>query len=100
MKCYVIANYSIDQDKADEYLSYPREATNTTMKYSGRVLVATRSSSTIEGSPENITVVLEFDSREDAMRWYESEEYTKIKPLRVDSMKTGWMLLADEFKLP
>jgi uncharacterized protein (DUF1330 family) len=100
MKSYVIANYSIDPSKADEYSKYPYEAAKTTEKYGGRVLVATRDSRDMEGCPEAITVVLEFDSRFDAERWYASEEYSVIKPLRVDSMKGGWLMFADEFRLP
>jgi uncharacterized protein (DUF1330 family) len=98
MKSYVIANYSIDPSKADEYSKYPHEAAKTTIKYGGRVLVATRNSNAIEGHPEDITVVLEFNTRADAERWYTSEEYSEIKTLRIDSMKAGWILLADEFR--
>lgn len=100
MKSYIVANYSIDPGKAEAYSKYPNEATKTTIRYSGRVLVATRNSKAIEGSPEEITVVLEFESRADAERWYASKEYSALKTLRIDSMKAGWTLLADEFKLP
>jgi uncharacterized protein (DUF1330 family) len=100
MKSYIIANYSIDPNKADEYAKYPYEAVKTTIKYGGRVLVATKDSNAIEGNPENITVVLEFNSRADAERWYTSEEYSAIKNIRIDSIKAGWLLLADEFRLP
>jgi uncharacterized protein (DUF1330 family) len=97
MKSYVISNYSIDPNKFDNYSKYPPEAVKSTIKYGGRVLVATRDSTAVEGCPENITVVLEFDSRADAERWYASEEYSAVKSLRVDSTKDGWLLLADEF---
>ena len=82
MRSYIIANYSIDPSKADEYSKYPSEATKTTIKYGERVLVATRDSKAIEGNPEEIIVVLEFKSRADAERWYASEEYSAIKTLR------------------
>jgi uncharacterized protein (DUF1330 family) len=100
MKCYVISNYSIDPGMADEYSNYPHQAVKTTIKHGGRVLVATRDSDGMEGSPENITVVLEFHSRADAEHWYASEDYSYIKPLRMNATKAGWLLFADEFKAP
>lgn len=100
MKSYVIANYSIEPAKEEEYSSYPLQAARTTLQYGGRILVATKDSRTIEGEPENITVVLEFDSQADVERWYSSDEYSAIKNLRVQSMNTGWILSADEFQMP
>lgn len=100
MKCYVITNYSIDPSKLDEYSEYPQEATKITTKYGGRILVASQDSQVAEGNPENITVVIEFDSKADAERWYTSEEYVAIKDLRTEATKAGWLIFSDEFKLP
>ena len=95
----MITNYSIDPDASDVYSGYPQEAAKTTIKYGGRILVASQDSSTIEGNPESITVVIEFDSKADAERWYTSKEYTAIKDLRTKATKIGWLIFTDEFRL-
>jgi uncharacterized protein (DUF1330 family) len=100
MKCYVITNYSVDPNKLDVYSGYPHEAANVTTEYGGRILVASQDSQTIEGSPEKITVVIEFDSKADAQRWYASDEYTAIKDFRTNATTAGWLIFSDEFKLP
>ena len=50
MKSYVISSYAIDPDEFDKYSKYPSEAVKTTIKYRGRVLVATRDSTAVEGN--------------------------------------------------
>lgn len=100
MKCYVITNYSVDPSKLDEYSEYTQEATKITTKYGGQILVASQDSQIAEGCPENITVVIEFDSKAGAERWYTSEEYVAIKDLRTEATKAGWLIFSDEFKLP
>ncbi|MEH6346719.1 MAG: DUF1330 domain-containing protein [Bermanella sp.] len=97
MKCYVITNYSIDQNKLEGYADYPQKASSITTQFGGRLLVASLNSQVVEGAPEDITVVLEFNSRELAERWYSSAEYTAIKNMRINATKAGWMILTDEF---
>ncbi|NQZ91515.1 MAG: DUF1330 domain-containing protein [Moritella sp.] len=99
MKCYVITNYSIDPSKLDEYSGYLKEVAKVTAKYGGRILVASQDNQNVEGSPEAITAVIEFDSKENAERWYASKEYTAIKDLRTNATKAGWLIFADEFDL-
>ncbi|RTR33197.1 DUF1330 domain-containing protein [Shewanella atlantica] len=99
MKCYVITNYSVDQNKLDEYLEYTKKATEITTKFGGRLLVASQENQVVEGHPENIIAVIEFDSKEQAQMWYTSEEYTAIKDLRTKVTIAGWLIFSDEFKL-
>lgn len=99
MKCYVITNYSIDPSKLEGYSDYPQKASSITTKFGGRLLVASLDSQIVEGSPEEITVVIEFDSKEKAQQWYSSPEYTAIRNLRINATKAGWLIFTDEFKL-
>ncbi len=99
MKCYVIANYSIKEEEKEKYLPYPPAATKTTFQYGGKVLVANIKQTSEEGSPERVTVILEFESREAAESWYNSEEYRKIRHLRTETMTSGWLQIVDGFEL-
>ena len=98
MKCYVITNYSIDPSKLAGYSDYPQKASSITTQFGGRLLVASIDSQVVEGEPEDITVVIEFDSRKLAQKWYSSEEYTAIKEMRINAAKAGWMIFTNEFK--
>tara|TARA_R100001244_G_scaffold130946_5_gene103666 strand:- start:16449 stop:16628 length:180 start_codon:yes stop_codon:yes gene_type:complete len=52
----------------------------------------------VEGNPEEVTVVIEFESKEQAQKWYYSKEYTAIKDLRINATKAGWLIFADQFE--
>lgn len=98
MKSYVITNYSIDPTKLAGYADYPQKAGAITTQFGGRLLVASLDSQVVEGNPEDITVVIEFESKEKAQQWYASEEYTAIKDMRINATKAGWLIFTNEFK--
>ena len=99
MKCYVITNYSIDPTKLEGYADYPQKASAVTTQFGGHLLVASMESQIVEGDPEEITVVIEFESKEQAQKWYASKEYTAIKDLRINATKAGWLIFADQFEV-
>lgn len=98
MKCYVITNYSIDPAKLEGFADYPKKASAVTTQFGGRLLVASMDSQIIEGHPEETIVVIEFESSEQARKWYTSEEYTAIKDLRINATKAGWLIFSDQFE--
>ncbi len=63
-------------------------------QYGGRFIVRTSEYEVLEGRwrPTRL-VVLEFPSLEAARRWYESEEYCKVKPIRLQHAVTNMILV-------
>jgi uncharacterized protein (DUF1330 family) len=81
MAAYVIANVDVhDQARYEEY----RQHTPATIEqYGGRFLVRGGTHELLEGQwqPSRL-VVIEFESVEAAKRWYDSEEYGRLKAIR------------------
>ena len=82
MAAYFIVNVDVKNPAGFE--PYKQAAPATIAKYGGRYLVRGGKHETLEGTwhPTRL-VVLEFPSMEAAKRWYASEEYRKIRPLRL-----------------
>ncbi len=76
------AYFIIDMQDAARFETYQQLVPATVAQYGGRYLVRGGQHEVLEGNwhPTRL-VVLEFPSVEAAKRWYESEEYRKIKPL-------------------
>jgi uncharacterized protein (DUF1330 family) len=93
MAAYFIVNVGV-KDPA-EYEAYKQAAPATIAQYGGRYLVRGGKHETLEGDwqPTRL-VVLEFPSVEAAKRWYASEEYRRIKPLRLQCA-TGDLVLVE-----
>ena len=79
---YVIVN--VDVMDAAGFEAYRQAVPATIAQYGGRYLGRGGRHETLEGTwqPTRL-VVLEFPSVEVAKRWYESDQYQKIKPLRL-----------------
>jgi uncharacterized protein (DUF1330 family) len=92
MPGYVIANYTIHDTEAFE--KYPPAVRPTLAQYGGKLLVADRKVKAVEGSPQSVIVVVEFESVEAAQRWYDSPENTAVKGLRT-STTDGWLAIAE-----
>ena len=97
MASYLIANYDVvDEEGYNQYLS----AVGTTIEaHGGKILVAGAGSTPVEGDPGEITVVLEFPSRQALEGWYDSSEYQEIIHLRTDNTE-GSLVFSDEFTAP
>ncbi len=92
MPGYVVANYMINDPEAFE--KYPPAVGPTLAQYGGQLLVADRSVRPVEGKPQSVIVIVEFESVEAAQRWYDSPENTAVKGLRTSTTE-GWLAIAD-----
>lgn len=97
MASYLIANHNVTNPEG--YASYTAVVGATIFAHGGKILVAGPNSTAIEGSPRQVTVVLEFPTREALQGWYDSTEYQDILHLRTDNSE-GTVVFADEFVMP
>lgn len=97
MTVYFIARGTIvDQAKHDEYVSLALP----TLEGKCKVLSVDFATESVEGDLEHSrTVMLEFDSKEAFRAWYDSQEYQKILPMRLESVK-GPAVLVEGFVPP
>ena len=72
-KAYVIARVTITNP--DAYAEYAKGATAAIRQYNGRPLVRGGAFEALEGEARPRNVVIEFDSMEQARRYYHSPEY-------------------------
>jgi len=87
MRGYVIANLKITNPEGFE--EYRRQVPATIERYGGRYLVRGGPVDVVEGPwPLERVIVLEFPSPAEARRWYESEDYTALLPLRLENAET------------
>lgn len=81
MSAYVIAN--IEVTNAERYPEYVKLAGSTPARYGGRYLVRGGWAVVKEGdAPVHRLVILEFPSMEQALTWYDSDEYRAARELR------------------
>lgn len=92
MVAYVILDVDVKDAKAFEAYKQPTAA--SIAQYGGRFIVRTSEYDVLEGNwrPTRL-VVLEFPRIEAAKRWYESEEYRKLKPIRLQHAVTNMILV-------
>ncbi len=92
MSAYFIGNLNIfDPEGMKEY----RQRVGATLElYGGKFLVRGGAFEVLEGDwhPHRL-VLLEFESLEQAKRWYNSDEYTAIKGLRHRAADTDFVLV-------
>jgi uncharacterized protein (DUF1330 family) len=89
MTAYLI----FDEDVTDPegFQQYIQLAGPVLTRYGGKVLAA---DGTIEGDwHPNQLVILEFESVEQAKRWYTSEEYAPVKDIRLKTANTQLVLV-------
>jgi uncharacterized protein (DUF1330 family) len=79
-KGYVIARVTVTNPEA--YAEYAKAATEAIRQYGGRPLVRGGSYEAVEGEARPRNVVLEFESLEQAKRYYRSPEYQAAKAKR------------------
>ena len=94
MASYLIANYNVNNSEG--YGAYVAAVGPTIVAHGGKILVAGTGSTTVEGNPGGVTVVLEFPTREALQDWYDSPEYQEIIHLRTDNTD-GDMDWLDQF---
>ena len=84
MSAYVIAQ--IDITDPDLFKKYGEQVSTVVQRYGGRYIVRGGSMDNMEGAlARGRLVVIEFESREAAKRWYTSPEYATLIELRQKS---------------
>jgi|TARA_B110000438_G_scaffold271882_1_gene290146 uncharacterized protein (DUF1330 family) len=80
MKGYWIAVYK-DLNNFENIKKYAEKASPAIKKHNGKILVRGGKVQTIEGSPSPRTVLIEFQSMEEALKCYNSDEYQEAKKM-------------------
>jgi uncharacterized protein (DUF1330 family) len=92
-KAYVIFTEDIHDREGMRH--YSKASTPSVVSSGARVLCVDANPLVLEGEWHGTrTVMLEFDSVEDARAWYESEEYQKVKPLRQAASNSNGVILS------
>jgi uncharacterized protein (DUF1330 family) len=98
MAGYIIAEVQVTDP--ERYEEYRRQVEGTIAAYGGRYKVRGGKSEGLEGdAPKGRLVVLEFDSYDQARKWYDSQEYAGPKALRQDT-SVGRVILVDGYDQP
>lgn len=93
MSTYLINHLRIPGDVPNEAgLTYLEEVEATVKPYGGRWL-ANGEVSVVEGAWPGLVVLMEFPDRAAADQWYNSADYQKILPLRVNNAISDVVLI-------
>ena len=92
MSAYLIVD--IDIHDAAGLEEYRKQVPATVTKYGGRFIVRGGKFERLEGDwqPKRL-VLLEFPSAEHAKRWYDSEEYSPLKVMRLKASHSNLILV-------
>jgi uncharacterized protein (DUF1330 family) len=93
MAAYIIVD--VDVKDAQAFEAYKQPSAASVAQYGGRFIVRSSQYEVLEGNwhPTRL-VVLEFPSIEAAKRWYESPEYRRVMPIRLQHA-VSQMILVD-----
>jgi uncharacterized protein (DUF1330 family) len=87
-KGYIIAELNVTKP-GSEWDAYREQVMATVEAFGGHFLARGGESSLLEGDhPAGRMVILEFESQEQAMAWYNSPAYQKVLPLRTKNALT------------
>ena len=87
-KGYIIVDMTVT-NPGDEFAEYRDNVTATIAAFGGRYLVRGGSPALVEGDiPAGVVGIVEFESRERAMEWYNSAAHQKILPFRTNNATT------------
>ena len=90
-KGYVVANIRVkDHEKFQEFSSM---AGPTIKKYGGKVLARGPDADRLEGNVSGIVMMIEFESKEAANKFYYSDEYQAAKAVREVCSDTDFMII-------
>jgi uncharacterized protein (DUF1330 family) len=94
---FVIHNRVTDDEAMQVYLP---KAVETLMAHGAEVLVVADDSTVVEGSTDfPRTIVIKFDTRDQAMAWYDSPDYQAAVAVRLRATE-GYAVLVDGFEVP
>lgn len=98
-KGYVIARVTVDDN--DAYMRYAAGARIAMAKYGARILVLGGQYTALDGEARPRNVVLEFDSYERALEYFNSPEYQEARSSRVaDGVSVGEFVAVEGFAGP
>lgn len=92
MAAYFVNNIEVHDPV--RYADYAAIAGPSVPEHGGRYLVRGGAAETLEGDVvAHRVVVIEFDSREAAMAWYESPVYREARAIRAECSRGDWILV-------
>ena len=98
MPAYFVAQVKVAD--AEAFHEYERGFFPTLKPFGGKMLVADKAPLSLEGEwPEGRTVVIEFESAEQAKQWYDSDAYQSISEVR-RAHSESTMAILHGFELP
>jgi len=80
--------YLRDVVLGDDIIRYMREIDATLEPFGGEFIVHGGRIEAVEGEWDGDLVIIRFPDRASAIRWYESADYQRILPLRVDNSRS------------
>ena len=90
-KGYLVAHLSVHNKEGME--KFRQMAGPTIAEYGGKVLVRNPDPEVREGSNSGIAIVIEFESIENARKFYESDKYTEARAVRESAADTDLILV-------
>jgi uncharacterized protein (DUF1330 family) len=84
---YAVA-YLRDVKFGDDIIRYMREIDATLEPFGGEFIVHGGHIEAVEGQWDGALVIIRFPDRESAVAWYESDDYQRILPLRVQNSQS------------
>ena len=92
MTVYIIAQINLND--RETYSKYEAGFGEVFAKYKGQMLAVDEKPQILEGEwPHWRTVIIQFPSKEDALAWYQSDEYQAIAQFRFQSSNADTVLL-------
>lgn len=98
MSAYIIASYDIVDPKG--YEGYVPGVVPLLAKHKAEILVAAYDVEALEGQKRSVYVVLQFESEEAALGWYNDPAYEPVRKIRLGSCDNSNMVLARQFVPP
>ena len=90
---YIVAAVTINDQ--DTYRQYQRGFGAILQQYEGEIVAISTDPTILEGGwPETLTVLLRFESQEQALEWYNSGEYQELAMIR-RAASTADLILMD-----
>jgi uncharacterized protein (DUF1330 family) len=85
---YVIGEVVVTDPNPAALREYGAKGPGIVAAYNGRYVVRGGRTQSLEGEPPKSIVIIAFDSAEKARAWYDSPEYSAIRPIRQNAAKS------------
>lgn len=99
MKAYILIQFNLINREL--FGNYIKVASKTIPAFGGQVIVAQENPEATEGSINtNRTTIIEFPSKEAAMKLYQSHDYAGVKHLRHEATTNGSLIFLEAWQKP